>query len=288
MELKGTRTEKNLWKAFGSECQARSRYLFSAQQAHENGLQEVADIFTELAANEGEHARQEFDFLGGLGDVRIAIETAIQGEDLEQNQIYPAFAREAREEGFETVAAFFEKMAAVEATHAQRLRDLLSAVDGKGELAGRTVHHSAIHMAQVMMPDQANPSGYVHGGELIKIADNAAGVVAARHANEDIVLARVADIQFLAPVEVGNLVITNGFLTFVSRSSMEVCVEMEVESLITGERSRALSAYLIMVAIDEEGRPTPVPALLISTEAQQARYETGKARYDAYKSSHKK
>ena len=288
MKLQGTQTEKNLRKAFANECQARSRYLFSAQVAREAGMHDTADIFTELAANEGEHARQEFEFLGGLGDVPSAIESAIQQEELEERNVYPAFARQARKEGFDSIAAFFERMAAVEGIHAQRLRDLLAAVKGEAAPPGRTAHHSTVHMAQVMMPDQANPSGYVHGGELIKIADNAAGVVAARHANRDIVLARVADIRFLAPVEVGNLVVTHGFLTFVSRSSMEVSVTMDVESLMTGEKSRALEACLIMVAIDDNGRPTAAPPLLISTEEQQLRYETGKARYEAYKKLHRK
>ncbi|MFC1858408.1 ferritin family protein [Thermodesulfobacteriota bacterium] len=288
MKLKGTKTERNLWKAFAGESQARNRYLFSAEIAKEAGLYDIADIFSELAANEGEHARKEFEFLGGLGDVRESIEKAIQGEHLENKKIYPAFARDAKKEGFTEIADYFERMSEVEGTHEQRLRDLLQSMDEGTEFKGRTVLYSAVSMAQVMLPDQANPSGYVHGGELMKIVDNAAGVVAARHCQEDIVLARVADIQFLNPVEVGNLISINARLTFISRSSMEVGIDLDVESLDTGARSRALTAHLVMVAIDEEGVPAEVPPLLISTEEQQRNFDEGKARYEAYKKSKKK
>jgi len=79
-------------------------------------------------------------------------------------------------------------------------------------------------MAQVTLPEQANPTGFVHGGELMKMVDNAAGVVAARHTGEDVVLARVEDIVFHRPVHVGNLVLIDARLTFVHRASMEVRV----------------------------------------------------------------
>lgn len=288
MDIKGTRTEKNLQAAFAGESQARNRYLFSGAIAREAGLNDVADVFYELAENEGEHARKEFEFLGGLGDVKTSIKKAIQGERLEKEKIYPEFSKIAREEGFQEIANFFERMKNVEATHEQRLKDLLKSVEGQEEFKGKTVMHSEVKMAQVMLPDQANPSGYVHGGELIKLIDNAAGVVAARHCRQDIVLVRVAEVNFLAPVEVGNLALVHAYLTFVSRSSMEVGIELDAESLITGERYRANTAYLIMVSIDDDGKPTPVPPLLVSTEEQQRRFEEGKARYEAFKRAKKK
>lgn len=221
----------------------------------------------------------------GLGDVRMNIEKAIQGEHLEKEKTYPGFAKVAREEGFQEIADFFERMSAVEGTHEQRLRDLLRSVEGAEEFKGRTVMHSEVRMAQVMLPDQANPSGYVHGGELMKLINNAAGVVAARHSKQDVMLVRVAEVNFLAPVEVGNLVLVHAYLTFVSRSSMEVRIELDAESLMTGESHRANTAYLIMVGIDEDGRPTQVPPLLVSTEEQQRRFEEGRARYEAHKNS---
>jgi acyl-CoA hydrolase len=287
MDLKGTQTEKNLQAAFAGESQARNRYIFSGQIAREAGLNDVADVFFELAENEGEHARQEFEFLGGLGDVKANIEEAIQGEHLEKENIYPRFAKTARQEGFTEIADFFEKMTKVEGTHEKRLRDLLKSLEGVKEFKGKTPMHSEVRMAQVMLPDQANPSGYVHGGEIIKLIDNAAGVVAARHSQQDVVLARVAEINFLAPVEVGNLVLVHAYLTFVSRSSMEIRIDLDAESLITGEEQRANIAYLIMVAIGEDGKPTEVPPLLISTEEQERLFEEGRARYQAHKKSKK-
>jgi acyl-CoA hydrolase/rubrerythrin len=283
MDLKGTQTEKNLFAAFAGESQARNRYLFSADLAAKAGMEQVAAVFYELAANEGEHARAEFEFLGGLGDVKTNIEKAIRAERLENREMYPKFARDAKQEGFQEIADFFERMSAVEGTHEKRLHALLNSLQGIEEFRGRTVMQSEVRMAQVMLPDQANPSGYVHGGELLKLVDNAAGVVAARHSHSDVVLARIAEVGFLAPVEVGNLVLVHAYLTFVSRSSMEVRIDLDAESLLSGETRRANVAYLIMVAIDDDGKPVEVPPLLISTEEQQRLFEEGKARYEAHK-----
>ena len=219
--------------------------------------------------------------------MKTNIEKAIRGERLEKEEMYPKFARDARSEGFQEIADFFERMSAVEGTHEQRLRALLNSLQGTEEFRGKTVMQSEVRMAQVMLPDQANPSGYVHGGELLKLVDNAAGVVAARHSHNDVVLARIAEVSFLAPVEVGNLVLVHAYLTFVSRSSMEVRIDLDAESLLTGETRRANVAYLIMVAIDDNGKPVEVPPLLISTEEQQRLFDEGKARYEAHKQAKK-
>jgi acyl-CoA hydrolase len=138
-------------------------------------------------------------------------------------------------------------------------------------------------MAQVMLPDQANPAGFVHGGELMKLMDNAAGVVAARHSRSNIVTAMVEDIIFHNPVRIADLVIIHAKMTFTSRSSMEVQIEVDTESLLAGTRLRALTAYFIMVALDAQGKATEVPPLIISTEAEERLYNEGLARYQARK-----
>jgi len=120
MDIKGTRTEKNLQAAFAGESQARNRYLFSGAIAREAGLNDVADVFYELAENEGEHARKEFEFLGGLGDVKTSIKKAIQGERLEKEKIYPEFSKIAREEGFQEIADIFRAIAVAEKQHERR------------------------------------------------------------------------------------------------------------------------------------------------------------------------
>ena len=79
MELRGSKTEQYLWTAFAAESQARNRYIYFADAAREAGLHDIADVFYELAANEGEHARKEFEFLGGIGDVRSNIQEAAEG-----------------------------------------------------------------------------------------------------------------------------------------------------------------------------------------------------------------
>ena len=285
MELKGTRTEKNLWAAFVAESQVRNMYIYFADAAREAGLHDVADVFYELAANEGEHANKEFEFLGGIGDVRANIEKAAEWEHREHQEVYPEFARGAREEGFCEIADFFERMSKVEGTHEQRCQDLLKSLDGIEKFKGRTVLRSSTAMAQTTLPNQANIAGFVHGGDLIKMMDSAAGVAAVRHCQKDVVTARVQQINFHRPVRVGSLVLINAQLTFVSRSSTEVRVELDTESPLTGKRSRALTAYFIMVAVDKDGNPTEVPPLLISTEEQEKLFNEGKARYEAHKQS---
>jgi len=287
-QLTGSKTEKNLKAAFGNECEARNRYIFSGDTAREAELHDIADVFYELAANEGEHARQEFEFLGGMGELIDSMEKAARLEHLEHANIYPAFAREAREEGFGEIAAFFEKMAAVEGTHEQRLRALLNDLYGKESFKGKTVLRSATQMAQVTLPDQANPAGFVHGGELMKMIDNAAGVAAVRHSQKNVVLARVEEISFHKPVRVGRVVLIEARLTFVSRSSMEVKVRLDVESPRSGRRERAVTAYYVMVALEKDGNPAEVPPLLISTEEQERLHEEGKARHEAYKKTRKR
>ena len=288
MNLRGSKTEENLKAAFAAESEARNRYIFFGDQARAAGLSHAADVFHELAANEGEHAKGEFDFLGGLGEIRANIEMAAEREHWEHENIYPNFARMAREEGFTEIADFFERMAKVEGIHEQRFRDLLKDLDGIEPFKGKTVLHSQTRMAQVILPGQANTSGYGHGGELMKLIDIAAGVAARRHSGKSVVTASVEELSFHKPVRIGSLVLIDARLTFVSRSSMEVKVEMDAEQPGSGERDRAVTAVFIMVAMDQNGRPAEVPPLLVSTEEQHRFYEIGKNRYDKYKEAQRK
>ncbi|HEY40461.1 MAG TPA: hypothetical protein G4O18_01220 [Dehalococcoidia bacterium] len=285
MELKGSKTEEVLMKAFSAEVGVSARYRYFAGAAREAGLEQIADLFEATAMNEAEHARHEFEFLGGSGDVVENLEEAIKGEHAEATRFYKEAAETAAGEGFTEVADFFNRMRKVEAKHEKNFRDILAGLEKGGEFEGRTVGHSAVEMAQVMLPDQANPAGFVHGGELMKLMDNAAGVVAARHCRTNIVTGRVEDIVFHSPVRVGSLVIVHGKLTFTSRSSMEVQVRVEMENLLAGERVEALTAYFVMVALDAEGRPATVPTLILSTEEEERLFGEGKTRYEARKAA---
>ena len=150
------------------------------------------------------------------------------------------------------------------------------------------MRHSALTMAQLMLRAQANPAGFVHGGELMKLMDNAAGVTAGRHSNSYVVTALVNDIQFFQPVRVGTLVLVYTKITFVGRTSMEIQIEVQTEDLFTGQRTKALTSYYTMVAVDGEGRPKSVPPLIVYTEEEEKLFNEGMQRYNARKAGQSK
>lgn len=137
-QVHGTQTEQNLLKAFAGESQARNRYEFFASVAKKEGLEQMAAIFQETALNEKEHAKRFFKFLEGhmveitatypagkIGATTMEnLQAAAEGEREEWEELYPAFARVAREEGFEEIAVVFEKVAEVEKAHEERYRAL--------------------------------------------------------------------------------------------------------------------------------------------------------------------
>jgi acyl-CoA hydrolase len=177
-------------------------------------------------------------------------------------------------------------MSKVEAKHEKNFSALLASVKKGREFEGRTVGHSAVEMAQVMLPHQANRAGFVHGGELMKIMDTAAAVIAVGHSGSNVVTGSAEDIKFLSPVRVGDLVIVHGKITFTSRSSMEVQIQVEIKDLINEhveERLPALTAYFIMVALDPEGKPSVVPSLILSTEEEERLFAEGQKRYRSRK-----
>ena len=150
-------------------------------------------------------------------------------------------------------------------------------------MEGRNVEHSAISMSQMIWPDLAGRAGFAHGGEIMKMMDTAAGVVAVRHSHRDTVTARVEGINFYLPIKVYDLVTAKASLTFVGRSSMEVLVEVWSENIVKEQKVHALTAYFIMVAVDETGKPTEVPPLILSSDKEKALWEKGKHRYLACK-----
>jgi acyl-CoA hydrolase len=154
---------------------------------------------------------------------------------------------------------------------------------GKSNTEGRTVKHSAVTMSELILPHQANPLGKAHGGEIMKLMDTAAGVVALRHAHTAVVTARVDGINFYHPIKVGDLVTVNAFLTFVGRSSMEVEVEVITEDIMTEKITHALQAHFIMVALNDQGKPAKVPPLIVSSEKEKDLWEKGKQRYEMCK-----
>ena len=135
MDLKGTKTEKNLQTAFAGESQARNKYTYYASQAKKDGYVQISKIFEETANNEKEHAKLWFKYLHG-GKVPSTIENlkdAADGENYEWTDMYATFAKEAKEEGFDELAALFEMVAKIEKAHEERYRKLLANIE-KGEV----------------------------------------------------------------------------------------------------------------------------------------------------------
>ena len=131
MELKGTKTEKNLWTAFAGESQARNKYTFYASKARKDGYVQIAKIFEETAANEKEHAELWFKALHGdaIPGTADNLLDAAEGENYEWTQMYDCFAREAEQEGFAELAAKFRAVGEIEKAHEERYRRLLSNMD---------------------------------------------------------------------------------------------------------------------------------------------------------------
>ncbi|MBQ7456864.1 MAG: rubrerythrin family protein [Desulfovibrio sp.] len=132
MDLKGSKTEKNLLEAFAGESQARNKYTYFASKARKEGYVQIANIFEETAGNEKEHAKIWFKYLQG-GDIQDTIanlKQAADGENFEWTNMYDRMAKEAREEGFTEIAARFEMVGKIEKEHEERYRKLLANIEG--------------------------------------------------------------------------------------------------------------------------------------------------------------
>ncbi|MFZ5639809.1 MAG: rubrerythrin [Bacillota bacterium] len=123
------KTIENLKAAFAGESQARNKYTFFASVARKEGWLEIAEIFEETAKNEKEHAEIILKLLKGIGDSKQNLQAAIDGESYEWEDMYPSFAKAAREEGQTEAARFFEEVAKVEKYHAERYRKMLAALE---------------------------------------------------------------------------------------------------------------------------------------------------------------
>jgi rubrerythrin len=165
--LKGTKTEQNLLKAFAGESQARNRYTFFASQAREEGFVQIQRIFEETAANEKEHAEVFFKHLQGgmveiiaeypagvIGNTAENLLEAAEGEKLEWGTLYPDFEKIAREEGFEDIAESFEEIAEVEEEHEKRYRKLLA-----------NVKNDKVFKRDVEVEWHCLNCGYIHHGK---------------------------------------------------------------------------------------------------------------------------
>ncbi len=131
MDLKGTKTEKNLMEAFAGESQARNKYTYYASKAKKEGYEQIAAIFQETADNEKEHAKLWFKLLhdGAVPDTVENLKDAAAGENYEWTDMYDRMAKEAKEEGFDKIAYLFEAVGKIEKEHEERYRKLLANVE---------------------------------------------------------------------------------------------------------------------------------------------------------------
>lgn len=132
MELKGSKTEANLWAAFAGESQARNKYSYYASKAKKDGYEQIAALFEETANNEKEHAKLWFKLLcgGEIQDTVTNLKDAAAGENYEWTDMYKKMAEEAREEGFDHIAFLFDGVAAIEKEHEERYRKLIENIEG--------------------------------------------------------------------------------------------------------------------------------------------------------------
>ncbi len=137
---------------------------------------------------------------------------------------------------------------------------------------------SDITMAIVMLPEDANPAGNVHGGVIMKHIDSAGGVVAVRHASANTVTVSIDRLDFHSPIYVGNLLTIKASLNMVGNTSMEIGVRVEAEDVMSGKVRHTASAYLTFVALDENGRPKKVPGLILESQEEIRRNREARAR----------
>jgi uncharacterized protein (TIGR00369 family) len=146
------------------------------------------------------------------------------------------------------------------------------------DLAPKPVSASQTVFSKTMLPSDANPSGNVHGGEIMRLIDECAGAAATRHARQRVVTARVDELSFVAPVYVGNLVTARASVNDVGKTSMEIGVRVDAEDMFTGKTVHVSSAYLVFVAIDDNGRSVPIAPVVAETDEERRRMAAAKVR----------
>lgn len=142
----------------------------------------------------------------------------------------------------------------------------------------KPVSLSRVELCQLMLPEHANAYGNVHGGLIMKMVDETGGIAAMRHAQRPCVTVAIDEMSFVSPVHVGELLCCKASVNFVGRSALEVGVHVHAENPITGVVTHTNSAYVVYVAIDDQGKPCEVPPLALETDEDRRRSEDAKQR----------
>jgi len=146
---------------------------------------------------------------------------------------------------------------------------------------GKAPRDSAVIMTEIVLPSDANALGTIFGGKVMAWIDIAGAIAAGRHARRVVVTASIDALHFVAPVKLGHVVHIRAMVNYASRTSMEVGVRVESENPITGEFAHTATAYLTFVALDDNGRPTPVPPVVPETPEEKRRHESAQRRREA-------
>jgi uncharacterized protein (TIGR00369 family) len=158
----------------------------------------------------------------------------------------------------------------------------------ESEFPAKRVAESRVVLSMMMNPEHANAFGNVHGGVVTKLADEAGGLAAMRHSRSPVVTVAIDSMTFEEPVYVGNMITLTAELTYVGRTSMEVRVSVTAEDPLAGSTVHTNLAYLVFVAIDQQGRPRPVPPLLVETPDEQLRFQQAQERQAERKKRHER
>jgi acyl-CoA hydrolase len=142
----------------------------------------------------------------------------------------------------------------------------------------KTARASHISIAQLMQPEHANNLGNVHGGWIMKLADEAGALACMRHAQKRVVTVAVDSFVFREPIKIGDLIILDAEVTYTGHTSMEAEVQVIAENPVTGERTHPNTAYLVYVALDDKGHPTAVPAVIAESDEDKQRMEQAQKR----------
>lgn len=142
----------------------------------------------------------------------------------------------------------------------------------------KPISASRVTLSQLMHPEHTNLLGNVHGGWIMKLVDEAGALACMRHSQRKVVTVTIDSMDFRQPIRIGDLVILTAEVSYTGRTSMEATVLVHAENPITGEQMHTNTAYLVYVALDDAGRPTPVPQLQAETEEEQQKMEQARER----------
>jgi len=156
------------------------------------------------------------------------------------------------------------------------------------EMPARSSAESRVVLSMMLSSEHANRLGNVHGGVIMKLVDEAGALAAMRHARQPVVTVAIDSMTFDEPIYVGNMIALTAELTYVGRTSMEVRVSVTAEDPLTGSTVPTNLAYLVYVAIDRQGRPSPVPPLCVETPEEELRFRQAEERQIERKKRHQR